>query len=109
MPQRPPVFRAPGQNVWENRRARKAAFDKTRAGSRQLYNDAAWRKLRGRFIGANPFCCWPGCRKPTEDVDHIISVRDRPDLRLAWSNLRPFCHSHHSARTARDHGFARRS
>jgi 5-methylcytosine-specific restriction endonuclease McrA len=41
------------------------------------------------------------------DVDHLLSVRQHPELRLTWSNLRSFCHSHHSARTARDQGFAR--
>jgi 5-methylcytosine-specific restriction protein A len=109
MPRKPPTFCAPGQNVWDgDERARKAAFDKTRAGSRKLYNDAPWRKLRERFIRAHPVCCAPGCGKPTEDVDHILSVRQRPDLRLSWSNLRPFCRSHHAARTALDQGFARK-
>jgi 5-methylcytosine-specific restriction enzyme A len=40
-------------------------------------------------------------------VDHIYSIRERPELRLAEFNLRPYCKRHHSERTAREQGFAR--
>ncbi|MCO5078975.1 MULTISPECIES: HNH endonuclease signature motif containing protein [Hyphomicrobiales] len=52
-------------------------------------------------------CCQPGCTARATEVDHVISVRQRPDLRLSWSNLRPFCKPHHSARTAREQAFGR--
>ncbi|MFC5386311.1 HNH endonuclease [Aquamicrobium segne] len=51
-------------------------------------------------------CSTEGCGKPTTDVDHIQSIRERSDLRLVWANLRPFCHSCHSRHTARTQGFA---
>ncbi len=91
----------------ERVRARNAAFDANRPTAAQRGYDAAWKKCRSLFLAQNPTCVHPDCRQPATDVDHIISIRDRPDLRLSWSNLRPFCHSHHSARTARDQGFAR--
>ncbi|MEI6225759.1 MAG: HNH endonuclease [Deltaproteobacteria bacterium] len=55
----------------------------------------------------SPLCVQ--CGKPATDVDHVNSVAAHPELRLAPSNLRSFCHRCHSARTARDQGFARRS
>jgi hypothetical protein len=69
--------------------------------------DAAWRKLRRRFLDRNPVCCEPGCMQPATEVDHRDSIRERPDLRLAELNLCPYCKRHHSARTAREQGFAR--
>jgi 5-methylcytosine-specific restriction endonuclease McrA len=77
-------------------------LDKLRGTASQRGYDAAWRKVREQFIAAHPWCCEPGCGKPAKDVDHIVSIRERPDLRLHWSNLRSFCHPHHSARTSRE-------
>lgn len=109
MPKKPPTFRAPGQNVWDgNEAARKAALDRTRPSAQERGYDAAWRKVRNQFKAAHPMCCVPGCGCATEEVDHVLSVRDRPDLRLRWQNLRPLCRSHHSARTAGEQGFGRR-
>nr|WP_244492170.1 HNH endonuclease signature motif containing protein [Aureimonas sp. AU12] len=69
--------------------------------------DAAWKRVRSDFLKRHPVCCSPGCGKPATEADHVVSVAERPDLRLSWSNLRPFCKPHHSQRTARDQGFAR--
>lgn len=91
----------------EVQRAKKAAFDATRASAAERGYDAAWRRVRKDFLAKHPTCCAAGCTEPATDVDHIKSIQERPDLRLSWSNLRPFCHSHHSQRTARDQGFAR--
>jgi 5-methylcytosine-specific restriction protein A len=87
---------------------RKAAIDRQRPPPAARGYDADWRRCRKLFIAKHPTCCTPGCGKPTVDVDHIVSIRDRPDLRLSWSNLRPYCHPHHSERTAREQGFARK-
>lgn len=40
-------------------------------------------------------------------VDHIMSISERPDLRLEWSNLRAMSKRCHDRRTAREQGFAR--
>ena len=86
---------------------RKAAHDTTRPTARARGYDGEWEKLRGGYLARNPTCTHPGCTAKATDVDHVQSVRDRPDLRLSWSNLRAYCHAHHSSRTARDQGFAK--
>lgn len=85
------------------------AYDQERGGPRRRGYDAAWERLRADFLAAHPVCCIPGCGKPATDADHVTSVRERPDLRLVRSNLRPMCHPHHSQRTSRDqvHGRGR--
>jgi 5-methylcytosine-specific restriction endonuclease McrA len=85
----------------------KARHDATRPSARDRGYDAAWERVRKDFLARHPMCCSPGCAEKATDVDHIVSVRERPDLRLSWSNLRPMCHRHHSRRTAREQGFAR--
>lgn len=61
--------------------------------------DEAWQRLRARFLRQHPLCA---CGAPSTDVDHIQTIRARPDLRLTWSNLRALCHACHSRRTALD-------
>jgi 5-methylcytosine-specific restriction protein A len=63
------------------------------------YN-AEWRRLRDQFLASNPACI--GCGDEACEVDHIKSVRLFPELRLTWTNLRPYCHRCHSRRTAFD-------
>lgn len=107
MPTRPPIYRPPGHRT---ERQRKADIDKGRGTAAERGYDAAWRKLRAEFIAANPLCvdCLDQGRvTPTEEVDHVVSIRQRPDLRLVWSNLRALCRTHHSGRTAREQGFNR--
>lgn len=36
------------------------------------------------------------------EVDHVVPIRERPDLRLDMSNLQSVCHACHSAKTARE-------
>lgn len=52
-------------------------------------------------------CSTPGCSRKATDVDHRITIAERPDLRLSWSNLRSYCHECHSRHTAVTQGFAR--
>lgn len=84
------------------------AYDAARGTARQRGYDAAWERVRAEFVKAHPVCCVPGCGCPTEDVDHIVSVKEAPHRRLDPANLRPFCHSHHSKRTRRDQGGPKR-
>lgn len=106
MPTMPPRHRPPGMPTREQAEARrKALLDQKRPGSTERGYDADWRRCRRMFLAKNPTCC--ECSQPATDVDHIRSVRERPDLRLSWSNLRPYCHPHHSRRTALEQGFAR--
>jgi 5-methylcytosine-specific restriction protein A len=108
MPQRPPQHTV----LWhrtraERERLRQIDNDALRATAKQRGYDVAWRKLRGRYLKTNPWCTAPGCQRRATDVDHVHSIRERPDLRLAWSNLRALCHPCHSRRTATEQGFAR--
>lgn len=88
---------------------RKRASDKARPSPSARGYDALWRKVRKAFVIAHPTCSTAGCGKPTTDVDHVKSIREAPELRLEWSNLRPFCHECHSRHTARTQGFAQRT
>ncbi|MBS7741479.1 HNH endonuclease signature motif containing protein [Chelatococcus sp. HY11] len=97
---------APGA-VCQCRAARKRDADARRPNARQRGYDGEWQAVRALFLAAHPMCCQPGCTARATEVDHVISVRQRPDLRLSWSNLRPFCKPHHSARTAREQAFGR--
>ena len=86
-------------------RKRKAALDAARPKSGERGYDADWRAVRRQFLAAHPDCQHEGCTATASEVDHIHSIKDRPDLRLSWSNLRGFCKTHHSQRTARDQSF----
>jgi 5-methylcytosine-specific restriction endonuclease McrA len=108
MPFMPPRHRPPGQPTREEAERRRKAFLDARRPSRAAQGyDEDWRKLRNAFAAKHPVCCVPGCGKPTREVDHILSIRERPDLRLVWSNCRGFCKPCHSRRTALEQGFAR--
>jgi hypothetical protein len=109
MPTRPGIHRPSGaKSREESERARKAALDARRPQAHERGYDWAWRRCRKLFVAKHPTCCVAGCGAPTQEVDHIQSVAERPDLRLSWSNLRPLCLRHHSQRTALEQGFARR-
>lgn len=88
-------------------RERKRIIDQHRPSSSERGYDADWQRARAAYLAEHPWCSVWQCRSRATDVDHKLSVRDRPDLRLDPTNFRPFCRSHHSARTAKDQGFAR--
>lgn len=83
-----------------HQRARWRQQDAGRARpNRRGYGDAAWLRVRRVILAAQPVC---PCGAPSREVDHIIPVAVRPDLRLELSNLRAFCKPCHSRRTMRD-------
>jgi hypothetical protein len=79
-------------------------YEEKRGTSTDRGYDGKWRGLRVAYLRQHQVCSIPGCGKPSTDVDHVQSIRLRPDLRLEWSNLRAYCHGHHSAKTARHDG-----
>lgn len=108
MPMRPPVARMPFVKSKEQRLAElRARTDAARPSAADRGYDRDWFKLRAAFLKAHPICCRQGCGEFATDADHYLDVRTHPELRLVWQNLRPYCHAHHSARTARDQGFAK--
>ena len=92
-----------------HRRAQYASQDARRGSPAERGYDRTWQRLREQKLRANPFCeIETNCanlsftEQVATEVDHIISIRERPDLRLEWSNLRSACKRCHSARTMRD-------
>lgn len=63
----------------------------------------AWRKLRDQVVAEEPDCRLqlPGCTFTSTTADHILTVRDRPDLALVRSNLRGSCETCNKRRNAR--------
>ena len=91
---------------------RRLTLDAQRGSSTERGYDAAWRRARRDFLTANPACVGYGerqgmCGARATEADHVVSVREAPDLRLHWSNLRPYCKHCHSARTATEQSFGR--
>ena len=67
-----------------------------------LDGDIIWIKLRKDFIKRNPLCVRHRLANKSvsgKHVDHIISVRQRPDLKYDEGNLQTLCHSCHSIKT----------
>ena len=80
-----------------------------RPSARARGYDRAYEQLRKEFLSdpENRLCV--ECVKLgrlvlATEADHIISVRDRPDLRLEKENLQPLCKRHHSRKTVRSDG-----
>ena len=60
----------------------------------------AWRKLRDQVVREEPLC-WlrlPGCTTFSKTADHVLTVKQRPDLAMVRANLRGACHSCNSKR-----------
>lgn len=62
-----------------------------------------WKKLRLRVIAEEPVCRLRlnKCTIRSETADHIIPVKDRPDLKYVRANLRGSCQSCNMARGSR--------
>ena len=96
----------PKPAVYRGRCEDHARLQHKERGTRQERGyDSTWLKLRKQKLAANPFCeIKTHCKGMMPDniaveVDHIITIRERPDLRLTWSNLQSACHACHSAKT----------
>jgi 5-methylcytosine-specific restriction protein A len=74
-----------------------------RRGNRiQRGYDATWYRLRAMVLAEEPLCqdCTEqGRTTPANEVHHMVTIRQRPDLRLERSNLRSLCKPCHSKRT----------
>ena len=90
----------------EHRRATWRAADARRATPAERGYDARWRRLRAWYIRQHPLCedCLEEgivCATAIE-VDHILPISVRADMRLDASNLRSRCHMHHRRKTLQD-------
>ncbi len=65
--------------------------------------DYRWQRLRLMFLRAHPICqCEDGCTQAATDVHHKVPLDEGG--KNEWDNLQALCHSHHSKKTAREHG-----
>lgn len=84
-----------------------AAGKGARAGKpehHRLYDSAAWKQLRKAKLLNSPLCeeCEAnGYVVAAKDVDHVIPLRERPDLALVIENLRSLCVPCHRRKSAR--------
>lgn len=76
-----------------------------RKARKQLYNSAAWKRLRLLKLARDPLCgrCLEqGIVEPAAHVHHVEPLALRPDLALVLENLEGLCPSHHSTETRRE-------
>ena len=77
--------------------------DDRRGGSTSRGYGSDWQRLRKRKLLTDPYCAdceSRGVVTLAEEVDHILTIAERPDLRLVWDNLQSLCGSCHRAKTA---------
>ena len=70
----------------------------------------AWQKQRERKPRTEPLCriCTAEGRATLAvEVDHIIRVADRPELRASWDNLQSLCQPCHAAKSAEERAATR--
>ena len=82
----------------------KARQERQRGSSHARGYDGQWKKLRDLKLSTDPICqIMTHCEGvPANEVDHIIPIADRPELRLEWDNLQSACHRCHTAKTFRE-------
>lgn len=69
----------------------------------KFYSSKQWKQTRDFVLQSQPLCrkCEAyGYLEPATCVDHIIDIKDRPELRLDLTNLQPLCDRCHSRKTA---------
>jgi len=82
--------------------AHRRAADKRRGTAAQRGYDHRWSSTRADYLRLHPSCTQPGCDAAATDVDHIDGLGPSGPRGHDPDNLRSYCHSHHSQRTARD-------
>lgn len=72
----------------------------------KFYNSAEWKSLKQQALIRDKGLCQDCLDKQkitiATEVDHIIPIKERWDLRLVLGNLRSLCHRCHMRKTARD-------
>lgn len=62
--------------------------------------DAAWRRLRLRFLAEHPLCVMcerQGRTVAANIVDHVEAIAKAPHRRLDWANLQALCQPCHDS------------
>lgn len=94
MPRRQRVFGAPAPGRKHNPRKDHDAF----------YTTARWKRVRKAVLARDPACVDPyGLHPdrvvPTEQIDHIIPLRQAPHLAYTLSNLQGLCRKCHGRKS----------
>lgn len=71
--------------------------------NKPFYNSTAWKKARLTHLSLYPVCMECNIQLANQ-VDHIQSIEERPDLALDPENLRSICQSCHSRKTVKQDG-----
>ena len=74
---------------------------KSRFVKQKFYHTKQWKQIRLFILARDPICKVCG-KKASIQVDHIIDISKRPDLRLDTKNLQGLCIECHSAKTKRE-------
>ncbi|UOM34862.1 HNH endonuclease [Acuticoccus sp. I52.16.1] len=77
-----------------------------RRHSKAVTRGARWAALRLEALRRDGFECVACGHRGRLEVDHILPVRDRPDLAHDLTNLQSLCGGCHASKTAREVGFA---
>lgn len=94
-----------GRFCEEHQKQFKKEYDQGRGTSGERGYDATWRKVRDMKLKTDPLCedCMGrGKVKEAVLVHHIKPVKDYPELRLVFSNLRSLCDDCHEEIHAKD-------
>lgn len=69
------------------------AADRARGTTAERGYAKGWPRVRSAKLAADPFCqIRTHCQGAmATEVDHIVPISERPDLRLEWSNLQSSC------------------
>lgn len=87
----------------------RARTRRRRAAIQATYADPAWKDTSRRYRALHPQCEWPGCDRPSREVDHIDGLGPAGPRGHDWMNLRALCKPCHSRRTALDSGLHTRN
>ena len=83
----------------EARKNAHKAYNAQRDESDQFYKTERWRKFRAYYLRRHPLCVHcdsQGLTTVAVILDHIEPLKLRPDLALAWDNVRPLCRACHN-------------
>lgn len=83
-----------------------AAKDRAKVAARPpgvttLYGSYAWKQLRDAVVGDAEACAWCGVRGVPMTADHVLRLRDHPELGLERENIVAACRSCQRRRAAK--------
>ncbi len=90
--------------ILHRRRDSDAEYNRSRRdpAAAAVYRSTRWTVVRAQVLRNEPTCRTCRAAGRTElatQVDHVIGLRERPDLAFEVSNLQPLCTVCHSAKS----------